>query len=423
MRLNVEAWYWEYEDVQQVQFGFVNPEPNFALRTYNAAKQESYGVEAEAIVQVGEAGAFRADVTWLQSEWAEFALPGFVFGPFNIPPNDLSGADTPFAPEWSANLAYSHVIDLPGGGALIPAVRSRLRTAQTLNTTGLPGTRVDGNTSTDASLTYEAAELGFLVQAYVNNIEGAYAFTFAGATPAGLWGSPGTPRTYGVRVRKQFAEWAGATFLAGGCGERREEGREGRPNIVFILADDLGYADLSVYGRRDYETPAIDGLAADGVRFTQAHANSAVCSATRTALMTGRYQNRLPIGLEEPLTNRDVGLPPAHPTLPSLLRAAGYATALIGKWHLGALPEYGPLLSGYEHFWGFRGGGGGLLPRRPDGPAGPVGRAGADRGDRLPHRPARRARDRLRGGSSTGRPPLLPQPALQRAALAVGGAG
>ena len=130
-----------------------------------------------------------------------------------------------------------------------------------------------------------------------------------------------------------------------------------RPNILFIMADDLGYADISCYGRPDYRTPAIDGLAAGGVRFLQAYANSAVCSATRTALMTGRYQYRLPVGLEEPVGVRDVGLPPSHPTLPSLLKAAGYGTTLIGKWHLGALPTYSPLKSGYDHFWGFRGGG------------------------------------------------------------------
>src|SRR3982750_4187442 len=73
------------------------------------------------------------------------------------------------------------------------------------------------------------------------------------------------------------------------------------PNIVFIMADDLGYADLSCYGRRDYTTPNIDRLAAGGVRFVQAYSNSPVCSATRTALMTGRYHQRLQIGLEEPL--------------------------------------------------------------------------------------------------------------------------
>ncbi len=130
-----------------------------------------------------------------------------------------------------------------------------------------------------------------------------------------------------------------------------------QPNIVFIMADDLGWADLSCYGREDYATPAIDALAAHGVRFTQAYANSAVCTATRVALMTGRYQYRLPIGLEEPLQGRAIGLPTAHPTLPSLLRLAGYRTALVGKWHLGDLPAYCPLQSGYDSFWGIRGGG------------------------------------------------------------------
>lgn len=130
-----------------------------------------------------------------------------------------------------------------------------------------------------------------------------------------------------------------------------------RPNIVFIMADDLGWADLSCYGREDYQTPALDALAAQGIRFTHAYANSAVCTATRVALMTGRYQYRIPIGLEEPLQGRDVGLEPDHPTLPSLLRDAGYRTALVGKWHLGDLPKYCPLKSGYEIFWGIRGGG------------------------------------------------------------------
>ena len=131
-----------------------------------------------------------------------------------------------------------------------------------------------------------------------------------------------------------------------------------RPNIVFILADDMGYADVSCYGRPDLRTPNIDRLAANGVRLLQAYANSAVCTATRVGLITGRYQYRLRVGLEEPLGAglADVGLPPEHPTLPSLLRKAGYGTTLVGKWHLGVLPTFGPLKSGYDHFFGFRGG-------------------------------------------------------------------
>src|ERR1051326_2660284 len=124
------------------------------------------------------------------------------------------------------------------------------------------------------------------------------------------------------------------------------------------MADDMGYADLSCYGRRDYTTPNIDRLAAEGMKFLQAYANSAVCSATRTALITGRYQYRLPVGLAEPLGggNTNLGLPPEHPTLPSLLRKAGYSTTLLGKWHLGNLPNFSPLKSGYDHFWGFHNG-------------------------------------------------------------------
>ncbi len=146
----------------------------------------------------------------------------------------------------------------------------------------------------------------------------------------------------------------GTVALASGVDNAIGQRALGPPNIIFIMADDLGYADLSCYGRPDISTPNIDGLAAKGVRFLQAYANSAVCSATRTALITGRYQYRLPIGLEEPLTGRDVGLPPDHPTLPSLLKKAGYGTTLVGKWHLGSLPKFGPLQSGYDHFYGFR---------------------------------------------------------------------
>jgi len=135
------------------------------------------------------------------------------------------------------------------------------------------------------------------------------------------------------------------------------ENRE-RPNIVFILADDLGYADLGVYGNTDFATPNLDRLAAQGVRFTQAYANSAVCSATRFGLITGRYQYRLRGGLEEPIAgaSKTIGLPPQHPTLPSLLKKVGYRTALFGKWHLGYLPVFGPLKSGYDVFFGNYGG-------------------------------------------------------------------
>jgi arylsulfatase A-like enzyme len=157
-----------------------------------------------------------------------------------------------------------------------------------------------------------------------------------------------------LMTRRHALAATAITPLALASAARAQSGA--KPNIVFIMADDLGYADLSCYGRREYETPNIDRIAAEGMRFLQAYANSAVCSATRTALITGRYQYRLPIGLEEPLNDRNdrLGLPPAHPTLPSLLKKVGYGTTLVGKWHLGQLPNYGPEKSGYDHFWGFR---------------------------------------------------------------------
>ncbi len=93
------------------------------------------------------------------------------------------------------------------------------------------------------------------------------------------------------------------------------------------------------------------------MRLLQFYSNSPVCSATRVALISGRYRYRLRVGLEEPLRDTtEIGLPPEQPTLPSLLRAAGYRTSLVGKWHLGQLPKFGPLQSGSESFYGVRGG-------------------------------------------------------------------
>lgn len=136
-----------------------------------------------------------------------------------------------------------------------------------------------------------------------------------------------------------------------------------RPNFIFIVADDLGYADLGCYGARRLDvSPNLDRLAAQGLRFTDGYANSALCSPSRFALITGRYQYRLRGAAEEPLPPSSrgkpgLGLPPEHPTLPSLLRDAGYATALVGKWHLGYPPHFGPLKSGYQEFYGAQGGG------------------------------------------------------------------
>jgi arylsulfatase A-like enzyme len=149
--------------------------------------------------------------------------------------------------------------------------------------------------------------------------------------------------------RRQGWSPAEAPFKSLGAGRP-----ERRPNIVFILADDLGWGDLGVYGSLHHSTPTLDRLSADGVRFRHAYAASPTCSPTRIALYTGRYPGRLVVGLEEPLISRDCehGIPADHPTLPSRLRDAGYRTAMFGKWHCGWLPWFSPLRIGFDEFFG-----------------------------------------------------------------------
>lgn len=129
-----------------------------------------------------------------------------------------------------------------------------------------------------------------------------------------------------------------------------------RPNLVLILMDDMGYGDLSSYGAPDIRTPGIDRLAAEGVRFTDFYANAPTCTPTRAALISGRYQQR--VGLDEPLStqakrDKKRGLRASPHSLPALLKTRGYATALVGKWHLGFTPERGPNAHGFDEFWGF----------------------------------------------------------------------
>jgi arylsulfatase A-like enzyme len=134
-----------------------------------------------------------------------------------------------------------------------------------------------------------------------------------------------------------------------------------RPNIIYIMADDLGYADLSSYGRKDFQTPNIDKLAAGGMKFMNAYSAAPVCTPTRTAFITGRYPARIPVGLREPLdwSQNDslVGLKPEYPSMATALQNAGYETLLVGKWHLGFSPEFNPNKNGFDYFFGHHGGG------------------------------------------------------------------
>src|SRR5262245_47023633 len=137
--------------------------------------------------------------------------------------------------------------------------------------------------------------------------------------------------------RREFMNAALAATAVRSVGQAQSAAVPQRPNILFILADDLGYGDPSSYGRPEYQTPVLDNMAKEGLRFTDAYASAPVCTPTRCAFMTGRYPHRLPVGLQEPLPdgNTQLGLPPDHPTIASLLKKVGYDTAVIGKWHLG----------------------------------------------------------------------------------------
>lgn len=132
-----------------------------------------------------------------------------------------------------------------------------------------------------------------------------------------------------------------------------------RPNVVLIITDDVGYGDFGSYGAPDIKTPHIDGLARDGVRLTDFYANGATCTPTRAGLISGRYQQRFaleaPLGAQ-PAIDQERGLPATGRSLPRLLKNNGYATALVGKWHLGWKDEFSPIAHGFDYFFGFKSG-------------------------------------------------------------------
>lgn len=161
-----------------------------------------------------------------------------------------------------------------------------------------------------------------------------------------------------MRARSAFWVHAGlaALFLCGGA-TRAVDAKQ--PNIIVIVADDQGYADLGVQGGKDIPTPNIDSLAKNGVRCTSGYVSCPYCSPTRAGLMTGRYQNRFGHEFNPgPAANspKTFGLPLSETTLADRLKAAGYATGMVGKWHLGYEPPFHPLKRGFDEYFGFLGG-------------------------------------------------------------------
>lgn len=136
-----------------------------------------------------------------------------------------------------------------------------------------------------------------------------------------------------------------------------------KANILIIVGDDMGYSDIGVHGCKDIPTPHLDSLAKNGVRCTNGYVSGPYCSPTRAGLITGRYQQRFGHEFNPgPTPNGDVGLPLTETTLPDRLKAAGYATGMVGKWHLGNAEKYHPLNRGFQEFYGFLGGARSFFP-------------------------------------------------------------
>ncbi len=142
-----------------------------------------------------------------------------------------------------------------------------------------------------------------------------------------------------------------------GCGTKEKSDKETatkRPNIILIMADDLGYGSLSCFGSETINTPHLDKMAREGIKFTDFHSNGAVCSPTRAALLTGKYQQRLGIeGVVTAKSHREVGLAIEEITFADAMKAEGYTTGIIGKWHLGYPERFNPIHQGFDEFIGY----------------------------------------------------------------------
>jgi arylsulfatase A-like enzyme len=166
-------------------------------------------------------------------------------------------------------------------------------------------------------------------------------------------------------------KWTTAALVLAACAGNSAAAPAGKPNLIVILADDLGCADVGFNGCKDIPTPNIDSIAENGVRCTSGYVTHPFCSPTRAGLMTGRYQQRF--GHEnnpvyDPEDTRS-GLPTSEVLLPAVLKGAGYVSGIVGKWHLGAAERFHPLSRGFDEFFGFLGGGHQYFPDKLGGKA------------------------------------------------------
>jgi arylsulfatase A-like enzyme len=190
---------------------------------------------------------------------------------------------------------------------------------------------------------------------------------------SGRHGLKDAARDSGPIGRRDFLALAGASAagLLPGCALAAErQAKRRKPNILVIISDDQGYADVGYHGCKDIPTPNIDSLAENGVRFTNGYVSCPVCSPTRAGLMTARYQQRFGhefnTGPPPGSLREHVGLPLAEVTMADALKAAGYVTGVVGKWHLGMRPKYHPQKRGFDEFFGFQHGGHSYIKLAPD---------------------------------------------------------
>ncbi|MDX2032555.1 MAG: sulfatase-like hydrolase/transferase [Blastocatellia bacterium] len=205
-------------------------------------------------------------------------------------------------------------------------------------TDGLSGARLAGATMT--------LPLGNgLTRTVRTNAQGAFSLPVVSVGNHNLQAAaPGfVPETQGVSVAANAVNGASFTLA------------KQKPNIIVIVADDLGYADLGIHGSPDIVTPHIDSIARNGVRFTAGYASAPVCAPTRAGLLTGRYQQRFGLELLPRAGQTDYGFPAGETTLARRLKSLGYATSLVGKWHLGSQGQFLPQQQGFDEFFGFLG--------------------------------------------------------------------